>query len=120
MPLRREAGGEVMKRHILLLLALIVLGAIAVAEEKTPITVNKSAVNNGVVIVNALNGKDNIELQCNKEQTSCQLPPPGQYLMARLPKNWGVYDCQCVDLYRYNSDPSADTEKLGEYCLMEK
>lgn len=109
-----------MTGKIALLTALLAAATLAGAEDKTPISVKNASLNNGVVIVNALEGKTPFELQCNKEQTTCRLPDPGQYLMAKLPKNWGVYDCQCVDLYVFSSDAGTDTEKLGEYCLIEK
>jgi hypothetical protein len=38
--------------------------------------------------------------------------------MVRLPKNWGMYDCANVDLYRKSGDLEAG-DKLGEYCLIE-
>ena len=39
--------------------------------------------------------------------------------MVRLPKNWGMYDCVNVDLYPSSADP-ATSQKIGEYCLIEK
>jgi hypothetical protein len=36
--------------------------------------------------------------------------------MVTLPKNWGMYDCQNVDLYPTSADPATD-QKIGEYCL---
>jgi len=48
-----------------------------------------------------------------------QVLEPGTYVMVRLPKNWGMYDCACIDLYASTADP-ASGEKLGEYCLVEK
>ena len=49
----------------------------------------------------------------------CKVLEPGTYVMVRLPKNWGMYDCANVDLYASAADP-ASGEKLGEYCLIEK
>ena len=50
----------------------------------------------------------------------CKLLEAGTYVMVRLPKNWGVYDCANVDIYTTPADPAATGEKLGEYCLVEK
>jgi hypothetical protein len=97
-------------------------GVQALAQEKSQITVKTSAVNNGVVIVTAQTGKTSFELQCNKDISGCRALEPGDYLMVRLPKNRGVYDCANVDIYPKSAD-SADpevTEKLGEYCVTEQ
>jgi len=39
--------------------------------------------------------------------------------MVRLPKNRGSYVCTNVDLYPEGADP-ATSEKIGEYCLIQK
>jgi hypothetical protein len=49
----------------------------------------------------------------------CMVLEPGTYVMVRLPKNWGMYDCANVDLYASTADP-ASGGKLGEYCLIDK
>jgi hypothetical protein len=51
--------------------------------------------------------------------SDCKVLAAGTYLMVRLPKNWGMYDCANVDLYPTTADP-ATSEKLGEYCLIRK
>jgi len=39
--------------------------------------------------------------------------------MVRLPKNWGLYDCADVRLYRQRTDTEA-RQLVGEYCLVEE
>lgn len=112
-----------MKRAIILLVLL--LGVRVVAQDKSTITVKNSETNNGVIIIVATQeatadqAKTSVELHCNKGATACKAPEPGTYLMVRLPKNWGMYDCANVDLYRSSADPNTD-QKIGEYCLSEK
>jgi hypothetical protein len=72
-----------------------------------------------VVIVTALTGKTSFELQCNKDISGCSVLEPGDYVMVRLPKNRGVYDCASIDIYPKSADPEV-TEKLGEYCVTEQ
>ena len=111
-----------MKKAIILLVFLMAVQL--VAQDKSTITVKNSEISNGVVIVTvAQEGTPSqaktFELNCNKGATACKAPEAGTYLMIRLPKNWGTYDCQNVDLYPSAADP-ATTQKIGEYCLLEK
>ena len=112
-----------MKKALILL--VLAAGVQLVAQDKSTITVKKSELNNGVVIVNAMQEavgdqtRMSLELHCNKGTTACKAPEPGSYIMVRLPKNWGTYDCANVDLYPTTADPATD-QKVGEYCLMEK
>ncbi len=111
-----------MKKTILLL--VLIVAAQLAAQENSTITVKGSEVNNGVVIVTATQaaaqaGKASFTLHCNKGASACKAPEPGSYLMVRLPKNWGMYDCANVDLYPATADP-ATSQKIGEYCLIEK
>ncbi len=103
-----------------LLLVLMVAAQLA-AQEKSNVTVKSAETNNGVVIVTATpeQGKASFALQCNKGAPACKAPEPGSYIMVRLPKNWGTYDCANVDLYPSSADP-ATAQKIGEYCLIEK
>ena len=111
-----------MKALILLMLAS---GIPLMAQDQSTITVKNSEVNNGVVIVTAVQAptegqpKASLQLNCNKGASACKAPEPGTYLMVRLPKNWGMYDCQNVDLYAASAD-LATAQKVGEYCLNEK
>lgn len=110
------------KALILLVLAVSVQ---VMAQDQTTITVKNCEVNNGVVIITAIRAatsdqtKLSLELHCNKGASGCKAPEAGTYLMVRLPKNWGMYDCQNVDLYPTSADP-ATAQKIGEYCLNEK
>jgi hypothetical protein len=61
-------------------------------------------------------GKGFFQLQCNKGYVGCTILEPGDYLMTRLPKNRGVYDCSNVEVYRNPADAAAGN-KLGQYCL---
>ena len=111
------------KRAMILLVLMV--GAQLAAQDKTTVMVKGSEVNNGVVIVNVLQAatadqaKASFELNCNKGNSACKAPEPGTYLMVRLPKNWGMYDCANVDLYPASANPATD-QKIGEYCLIEK
>ena len=95
------------------------------AQEKSTITVKRTASANGVVIVsvvqesNEQQAKASFELHCNTGAVGCQSPQPGSYLMVRLPKNWGMYDCANVDLYPASANPATD-QKVGQYCIIEK
>ncbi len=112
-----------MKKAIILL--VLALGVQVAAQDKSTITVKGSETSNGVVIVMAVQAatdnqaKQSLELHCNKGASACKAPEPGTYLMVRLPKNWGMYDCANVDLYPASADPASD-QKIGEYCLGEK
>lgn len=120
-----------MKKAMILL--VFMLGALVWAQDQSTITVTKTEVSNGVVIVNLAPpgtavslkasakkpAQASFHLQCNQDASGCQAPAPGSYLMVRLPKNWGMYDCANVDLYPAGADP-ASSQKIGEYCLIEK
>lgn len=112
-----------MKKALILL--VLAVGAQAMAQDQSTITVKNSEISNGVVIITAVQAptgdqaKRSLELHCNKGASACRAPEAGTYLMVRLPKNWGMYDCQNVDLYPTSADP-ATAQKIGEYCLNEK
>jgi len=110
-----------MKRAIILL--VLAAGVQLMAQDRSTITVKKSEVGKDTVTVTAIpqgaGAKASFELNCNKDASSCKAPQPGTYIMVRLPKNWGMYDCSNVDLYAATADPDKD-QKLGEYCLAEK
>lgn len=112
-----------MKKAIILL--VLALSVQVMAQDSSTITVRNSETSNGVVIINATQAttgdqaKLSLELHCNKGASACKAPEAGTYLMVRLPKNWGMYDCQNVDLYPASADP-ATAQKIGEYCLSEK
>jgi len=112
-----------MKKIIVLLIVMI--AAQLAAQDKSVITVRSSEISNGVIIITAVQAatggqaKATLELQCNKGVGGCKAPEPGSYIMVRLPKNWGMYDCANVDLYASSADPATD-QKIGEYCLTER
>jgi hypothetical protein len=81
--------------------------------------VKRTDLNNGVVIVPALEGKTSLELQCNNGVPSCTALTPGDYTMVRLPKNRGMYDCANVEIYPKSGDPETAT-KVGAYCLTDR
>jgi hypothetical protein len=112
-----------MKQTMILLLLMV--GIQLAAQDKSTVTVKSSEVSSGVIVVNvaqpamADQTKATFELHCNKGASGCKAPEAGTYLMVRLPKNWGMYDCANVDLYPSSADPATD-QKIGEYCLIEK
>jgi len=102
-----------------LLILVALLAAQVAPSDKSQITVKNSEVSSGVVIVSALEGKTPLELQCNKGAAFCSVLEPGDYLMVRLPRNHGLYDCQDADIYPKSADPER-ANKIGEYCLTER
>jgi hypothetical protein len=114
-----------MKRTVFLLAVLTVAFAIlatqpAFAQEKTPVKVKSSEVVTGVVIVHVQKDGKSLELQCNERVTTCKALPGGNYLLVELPKNYGMYDCKNVEIYRGDQDKPEAAEKIGAYCLIEK
>jgi hypothetical protein len=112
---------SIMKK--LAVFALFLFSVLLLAQEKSLITVKDSTVATGVVIVTAQwNGKT-AELQCNQGSPFCTQLKKGAYVLVQLPKNHGMYDCQCADVYPESVDPNADPNKdqrLGQYCLTVK
>jgi hypothetical protein len=112
-----------MKKALILL--VLTLATQLAAQEKSTVTVRSSEVSNGVIIVSVSQAateeqaKGSFALHCNKGVGSCKAPEPGTYVMVRLPKNWGMYDCANVDLYPSSADPGS-SQKIGEYCLIDK
>jgi hypothetical protein len=109
-------------RKVIVLFVLLTALQLA-AQEKTSVTVKSSEVSSGVVVVTVhqtpATPQDHasVVLQCNKDMPDCKAPVPGTYIMVRLPKNYGVYDCVNVDLFPGGPESG---EKVGEYCLIEK
>lgn len=87
-------------------------------QETVAITVSSSTINNNVVILAVKERTRSFELRCNMGMSNCTVLPPGNYLMVRLPKNWGMYECSNVDIYRATS--SEPGEKIGQYCIVEQ
>ncbi len=104
----------------LLLLALSFLAASAAyAQERSVITVKNSTVSGDAIIVTVQIEGETHDLQCSKSVLLCKAPEPGKYVMVRLPKNRGIYECANVDLYR-ESDDNEPATKVGQYCLLGK
>ena len=111
------------KRIALCFLLLLFLSAGLVklaAQEKSAITVKKSEVINGVVVVSFTKAAKAYTLQCNQGAPSCNPLKAGKYQMVELPKNCGMYDCRNVDVYPESTVDPENDKKLGEYCLIEK
>ncbi len=106
-----------MKRALFVLLMLVAV--LALAQEASQITIKSGEINNGVVIISAVQGKAAMELQCNQGTGGCKVLQPGTYIMVRLPKNQGMYDCANVEIFPVGSDP-ASAQRIGAYCLIEK
>ncbi|MGA2422379.1 MAG: hypothetical protein ABSG07_00140 [Terriglobales bacterium] len=114
-----------MKRAVFLFTVLtaafiILASAQAFAQDKTPVRVKSSEVVTGVVIVHIQKGGNSLELQCNEGAGSCKTLPSGSYLMVELPKNYGLYDCKNVEIYRGDQDKPEAAEMVGAYCLIDK
>jgi len=88
--------------------------------EKVPVKVKSSVVVSGVVIVHVLKDKKALDLQCNEGASNCKALQAGDYLMAELPPNYGLYDCKNVEMYRGAPDKPEAAELVGAYCLIEK
>ncbi len=87
--------------------------------KKETITVKSAENSGGVIIVTARGEKTELELQCTKTVASCISLKAGEYLMLRLPKNRGVYECKNVRIYEKDANPD-DAEPLGAYCVTDK
>ncbi len=118
-----------MKKAMILLSLLILFrlfGTVQVsAQEKSYITVRGSELNNGVVIPDVLQTGKTHQLQCNQGAPGCITLKNGNYQMLELPKNFGMYECRDVEVYPGSMavpEPMAPdkSQKLGEYCLVEK
>ena len=112
-----------MKKAIAALFVLAVVLAVTPVwpQDKTEvITVKGAEVTNRVVIVTVQGAGTRFELQCNEGLSGCNTLKPGVYVMLRLPKNWGMYQCANVQVYPAQATPDNLGEKLGEYCLIEK
>jgi hypothetical protein len=92
----------------------------AFVQERTPVKVKSSEVVTGVVIVHVQKDAKTLELQCNQGAGGCKALPSGSYLMVELPKNYGMYDCKNVEMYREDQAKPDATQQIGNYCLMEK
>ena len=88
-------------------------------QESQKITVKNKEVNNVLVILAVQSSKSSFELQCNKNFAGCTALDPGDYLMVRLGRNRGLYDCVNAEVYGKNAN-SEMGDRLGQYCLIDK
>lgn len=102
------------------LIAVFLLSTVIFGQEKTPVIVKSSEIVTGVVIVHVQKDTRLLELQCNQGAGGCKSLQAGNYLLVELPKNYGMYDCQNIEMYRANQDKPEAAQKVGEYCLVEK
>jgi hypothetical protein len=98
---------------------VILATALAFAQEKTPVKVKSSVVVSGVVIVHIQKDGKARDLQCNEGVGSCKVLQSGNYLMAELPPNYGLYECKNVEMYRGDPNKPDEAELAGAYCLIE-
>ena len=105
---------------VILLFLLFAPVALSAQEqgESQKIAVRGKDVSNGVVVLAVQEGRNSFELQCNKGLSGCTILEPGDYMMVRLPKNRGLYDCANAEVYRKSANSEA-SEKVGQYCLVE-
>jgi len=113
-----------MKRAVslfaILTVAFVILASQpAFVQEKTLVKVISSEVVTKVVIVHVEKDGKSLDLQCNEGMGYCKALPSGSYRMVELPKNFGMYDCKNVEIYRADQDKSKSDELIGAYCLME-
>ncbi len=92
----------------------------AFAQERVPVKVKSSVVVTGVVIVRIERAGKPLELQCNEGVSSCKALQSGNYLMAELPPNYGMYDCKNVEMYQGDANKPEEAKLVGAYCLIEK
>lgn len=112
---------RMVSRFAVLAAAFVILATQqAFVQERTPVKVKSSEVVTGVVIVHIQKDGKALELQCNEGALSCKALPSGSYQMVELPKNYGMYDCKNVEIYRGDQDKPEAAEKIGAYCLVEK
>lgn len=106
-----------MKRALFIF--VLMLTVLALAQEVSQVTVKSTEINSGVVIITAVSQGKNLELQCNQGMSGCKVPQPGSYVMVRLPKNQGMYDCANAEIFPNGTDPAIG-QRIGAYCLTEK
>jgi len=102
-------------------LSAVVLIVAAQEKEKSVITVKKSDIVTGVVVVSVQREKapKTFTLQCNQGAPSCNQLKAGKYQMVELPANSGMYDCKDVQVYGETADTEDADQRLGEYCVVE-
>jgi hypothetical protein len=105
---------------VMLVIFSVVLGTRVVGQATSTITVQGSQLSNGVVIMDIVSDGKAYRLTCNQAISGCTSLKNGKYQMVQLRKNFGIYECQDVDVYTQQAVNPADNQKLGEYCLEQK
>jgi hypothetical protein len=98
---------------------VISTGSYAFSQDRKPVKVKSSEIVTGVVIVHVQKEGKSLELQCNEGANRCTALQVGNYLMAELPPNYGMYDCKNVEMYRGDPDKPDEAQRIGDYCLVE-
>jgi len=111
-----------MKKTVILCAAMVILVlctpvAMSGQDETASEKIKSKEVNNGVVILGVQGLKNSFELQCNKGATGCTLLDPGEYVMVRLGRNRGLYDCENAEVYKKSAE-AQPTDRIGQYCLI--
>lgn len=109
--------GKVTSLFFILLVVLSACALKVMSQEKSFITVQGNTLSNGLLVLNVVKDGKGYKLTCNQDMASCTALKNGRYQLVQLPKNFGTYECQDVQIY---SESTADTDKegkLGEYCL---
>lgn len=107
-----------MKYTVFFFLVLIPATLMAQDEVKSSkVTVKSIEDNKDVVVLTVQEGKATFDLQCNKTMPSCANPGKGDFLMVRLPKNHGAYDCDNADLFKAGANPETD-DRIGQFCIV--
>ena len=102
---------------VMMLLVLFAPPALSAQDQdRQKITVKSREINNGVVILTAQDDRNSFELRCNKGMSGCAVLDAGEYMMLRLGKNRGLYDCDNAEVYR-KSNESGSSDLLGQYCF---
>jgi len=107
-------------RKAIIFIVLVLLGSAAAgAQEKSVISVKDNFVSSGTLVLEVTVADKPARLQCNEGSMACAVLKAGKYQMVKLPKNYGLYDCQNVDVFAETANPESD-QRLGEYCLVQK
>ena len=112
-------------KKTLAMFAILTIGAVVLleqpsgAQQRLSVKVKNSEIVTGVVIVHVQKGAQTLDLQCNEGANSCAALPTGNYLMVQLSKNYGMYDCQNIEIFRGDLEKPDAAQKAGSYCLVE-
>jgi hypothetical protein len=100
-------------KYFFISLLFLIAAAQLLSQEQSTVSVTSAEINNGVVIITIQEGTARTELHCNVGMPNCKKLTPGKYMIVRLPKGHGMYECDNVEVYP--GDPQTQ-ERLGQYC----